>query len=75
MPARVKQQPSEAQHVERVAYSITEFACAHGLSRAHVYNLLKNGCGPRVIHAGRRTLISREAAAEWRKQMEARCGR
>jgi hypothetical protein len=53
------------------AYSIGEFCRAHGVSRAFVYALLKRGEGPTVMKAGRRTLVSVEAAAEWRRRMEA----
>ncbi len=52
-------------------YSVTEFCREHGISRGLFYQLLKEGRGPRVIKAGRRTLISREAAEEWRRRMEA----
>ena len=62
---------SEQPANDRVAYSIVEFARLHSVSRAHVYNLLRDGLGPRVMRAGRRTLISAEAAAEWRQRMEA----
>ncbi len=51
-------------------YSVTEFCREHGISRGLFYQLLKEGRGPRVIKAGRRTLISREAAEDWRRRME-----
>jgi excisionase family DNA binding protein len=53
------------------AYSIAEFCRAHAVSRAFVYALVKRGDGPAVMKVGRRTLISAEAAAEWRRRMEA----
>ena len=56
---------------DRDAYSIEEFAERHNLSRSTVYDLLAKGRGPRVIKAGARTLVSREAAARWRKEQEA----
>jgi predicted DNA-binding transcriptional regulator AlpA len=52
------------------AYTITQFADAHHVSRTHVYALLKAGKGPRVMKLGRRTLVSVEAAADWRRQIE-----
>ena len=52
------------------AFSVREFCGQHGISRAAFYVLLANGDGPRVMKVGRRTLISAEAAAEWRKNME-----
>ena len=42
----------------------------HGISRAHFYNLSKSGAAPITMRVGRRTLISTEAAAEWRRRME-----
>jgi predicted DNA-binding transcriptional regulator AlpA len=52
------------------AYSIAEFCKAHGISRAHFYNLKKRGLAPKTLFAGRRRLVSDEAAAEWRRSME-----
>ncbi len=54
----------------QVANDVEGFCREHGISRGHFYNLLKRGEGPAVIKAGRRTLISAEAAAEWRRRME-----
>ena len=53
-----------------VTYSVAEFCREHGISRGLFYNMLREGRGPRVIKAGRRTLISREAAEDWRRRME-----
>ncbi len=47
-----------------------EFCLEHGISRGLFYRLLREGCGPRVMKAGRRTLVSYEAAEEWRRRME-----
>jgi predicted DNA-binding transcriptional regulator AlpA len=55
---------------DTLAFSIPEFCRRHGISRAHFYNLSKAGDGPAVMRVGRRTLISAEAAAEWRRRME-----
>jgi len=52
------------------AYSIAQFCCHHGISRSLFYRLLHDGLGPRVMKAGKRTLISQEAAEEWRRKME-----
>ena len=57
-----------------VARHVDGFCRDHGISRAHFYNLLKRGDGPVIMKVGRRTLISAEAAAEWRKRMEALAG-
>lgn len=52
------------------AYSVTSFCDAHHISRAYFYQLIKKGQAPRLMKLGRRTLISNEAAAEWRKGLE-----
>jgi hypothetical protein len=52
------------------AYSVQSFCRAHSISRALFYKLAAQGRGPQVFHVGRRVLISTEAAAEWRRQME-----
>jgi hypothetical protein len=53
-----------------LAFSITEFCALHRISRAHFYNLVKAGLGPRVMDVGGRKLISQEAAADWRHERE-----
>ena len=50
--------------------SVEEFCTAHKISRATFYKLLAIGKGPRIMKIGTRTLISDEAAAEWRREME-----
>jgi hypothetical protein len=62
-------------HAEKVAralgveaFSITEFARAHGISRAQYYILKQKGLGPDEMHLLGRVLISREAASRWRKK-------
>lgn len=59
------------QTVGQQAFTISQFADAHHVSRTHVYELIKQGKGPRLMKLGRRTLISLEAAADWRRRMEA----
>jgi hypothetical protein len=54
------------------AYSVDGFCRSHSISRAHFYQLLKRGDGPRTFKAGKLTLISKEAAADWRAAMERR---
>jgi predicted DNA-binding transcriptional regulator AlpA len=55
---------------EREAYSVIEFAQAYGLSRATIYNLWKDGIGPRPMRVGRRTLITKQSATECVRRME-----
>jgi hypothetical protein len=56
------------------AQSVDEFCQSHRISRGTFYNLLKDGNGPRVMKVGGRTLISTEAAADWRRRMERESG-
>jgi excisionase family DNA binding protein len=50
--------------------SVAEFCHQHGISRGTFYKLLNEGRGPKAVKIGRRTLISNEAAEEWRRRME-----
>jgi len=50
--------------------SIPAFCTDNGISRSLLYRLVKEGRGPRVTKVARRTLISVEAAAEWRARMQ-----
>jgi len=56
--------------MEKPVLNIPEFCAAHRISRTYLYQLLKAGRGPRVMRMGKRVLITVEAAADWRKQME-----
>lgn len=55
---------------ERDAYGIEDFCKRHGFSRAYLYILWRRGDGPRFMQVGTRRLISKEAAADWRRSME-----
>ena len=57
-------------HITNQAQSVDEFCKANSISASMFYKLAKAGKGPRIMKVGRRTLISSEAANEWRKQME-----
>ena len=52
------------------ALAVAQFCERHNLCRATFYNLLRTGRGPRIMKVGARTLISVEAAEEWRRRME-----
>jgi predicted DNA-binding transcriptional regulator AlpA len=54
------------------ASSIQQFCDAHDLSRSMFYKLRKAGLAPRIMKVGKRTLITDEASADWRRTMEAR---
>ena len=53
-----------------LALSVDQFCDAHNVSRAYFYVLLKSNRGPRIMRVGRRTLVSAEAAADWRRERE-----
>jgi hypothetical protein len=55
---------------EHDAYGVDTFCKRHGFSRAYLYLLWKRGDGPCFMQVGARRLISKEAAAEWRRAME-----
>lgn len=59
---------------ELQSFSVYEFCKAHRISKAMLYKLLKLGLAPKIYKVGSRTLISIEAAANWRSQMEKQCG-
>ncbi len=54
---------------DRLAWSIPEFAAMHGLSAESIYRAMRTGDGPKTFRLGRRVLVSREAAEEWRERM------
>lgn len=51
-------------------YDIKQFCQRNRISVSTYFNLQKTGAGPRVMRVGNRVLITKEAAAEWRKQLE-----
>jgi hypothetical protein len=60
----------EANMDERDAYGVAEFCQRHSISKWFLYDAWRRGRGPRFMWAGDRRIISREAAAEWRKDCE-----
>jgi hypothetical protein len=54
----------------KACYSVDEFCTAHAISRAMFYKLRADGRAPRTMSVGARTLISYEAAADWRRSCE-----
>jgi len=61
---------SNSSYTGQAVYSQKEFCESHRISRTHLHVLTKAGLGPRTFNAGRRVLITTEAAAEWRRKME-----
>jgi hypothetical protein len=53
-----------------LAMSIKEFCRLHGISEDQFYKMQRGGWGPTTMKVGSRTLISHEAAAEWRRSRE-----
>jgi predicted DNA-binding transcriptional regulator AlpA len=56
--------------MEKDAFSIPEFCQRHGISRSAFYKAIDAGQAPRLMRLGSRILVSREAAAEWRRERE-----
>jgi hypothetical protein len=52
------------------AYSIHDFCARHGISPQLFYKLKPLGLMPVTFSVGARVLISREAAAAWRRERE-----
>ena len=57
--------------MDKEAYNIPSFCAAYGIGRSSLYRLWRERNGPAVMRVGRRVLISREAADDWRKRLEA----
>lgn len=52
------------------AYSVDEFCARHRISPQLFYKLKPQGLMPATFNVGTRVLISREAAAAWRRARE-----
>ena len=61
-------QANAADHAD--AYSIDEFCARHRISPQLFYKLKPQGLMPVTFNVGTRVLISREAAAAWRRERE-----
>jgi hypothetical protein len=55
---------------QALAMSIHAFCVRHDISEDMYFKMQREGWGPRVMRVGARTLISHEAAAEWRRSRE-----
>jgi hypothetical protein len=62
----------EAQRppLEVAAFTVPQFCLAHQMSRSALYELWRNGIGPTFYRAGKSIRISRESAADWRRERE-----
>ncbi len=61
---------TQSENCQDGTYTVTQFCKDHHISRSMYYKLQKQGQGPKQMMVGRRRLISNEAAADWRHQME-----
>jgi hypothetical protein len=66
----LKAEPKADRPIQPLALSIREFAEAHNLSIDTYFKMQRDGFGPKVMRVGGRTLVSLEAAAEWRAERE-----
>jgi hypothetical protein len=57
--------------VELAVYNVPRFCDSHEISRTALYNLWREGRGPKFFWLGDERRITAEAAAEWRAAMEA----
>lgn len=57
--------------LEPAVCTVPEFCKRHRISISTYHKLKKEGRGPRVMQPGAQARITREAAADWRKKMEA----
>jgi hypothetical protein len=55
---------------DALAFSVSEFCRLHSISVPLFYKLKAQGKAPKTFYAGVRQLISREAAAAWRRARE-----
>jgi hypothetical protein len=53
-------------------YSVHEFCVDTKMSRTKLYQLWRDGLGPRYYHIGRCKRITHSARLEWEREMEAR---
>jgi len=57
------------------AYTVNEFCALYRVSRSQLYKLWREGQGPKFMKLGKRRLISRFAADQWRMREEERTER
>lgn len=71
MPRIPEEQISPFGRAEPDAYAIPEFCIRHRISESFYHKLQSLGLGPKTMRLLGRTLITREAAAQWRAEREA----
>jgi hypothetical protein len=65
-------EPVQISQLQKKAYTISEFTQTHSMSMSTFYKDQRAGRGPDVIFVGNKSLVTEEAAAEWRQRMAAR---
>ncbi|MGE3231730.1 MAG: hypothetical protein AB7J30_20060, partial [Hyphomicrobium sp.] len=60
---------SSPEPTARRSFSVDEFCARHGISRSLFYDEVRDG-RLRIVKAGRRSLVTVEAEAEWLKRPE-----
>jgi excisionase family DNA binding protein len=61
-----------SEAVKRLAYTVDECCQALRLSRAKLYDLWKQGTGPKYVHVGHKRLITRAAVDAYLASLEAK---
>jgi hypothetical protein len=56
------------------SYTVDEFCTAERISRVSLYDMWKQGKGPRYYFNGRCRRITHAARMDWQREMEARVG-
>ena len=70
LAAKLADAIAEALSKETDAFGVAGFCRRHGLSLPMFYKLASQGLAPQTFRVGVRKLISREAAAAWRRERE-----
>ena len=68
---RIMTPPIRGPPIAPMAYSIKQFCAAHDISIDTYFRMQRAGLGPVTMKVGGRTLISVEAATDWRRAREA----
>lgn len=56
--------------MEKMAFTVTEFCKAYGVSRGRFHELQQVGLAPKVYYIASKPYVSRKAADEWMVRME-----
>jgi excisionase family DNA binding protein len=62
---RPQHEPERVEPPVALSHSVPAAAKRLGISRSHLYELIRAGKGPRVTRLGRRTLITEQELERW----------